>query len=186
MHPKTAEQAEQDVERLFHASYRVLRAYAGRFTLCEAAGDDIVQDAFLRLFRLALSARWPDNPRGWLVRVVRNLAIDYLRANRFEGSAPASGLIDDTGGPADAERVFLENERRRHMRLALAKLPPQERACVLLRAQGQRYREISERLGISINSVGPTLAHAFSKLQRCHEDDEIHARTATSQRRGPA
>src|SRR5688572_22034536 len=44
-----------------------------------AGPEDVVQDAFLKLFA---QRRWPDDPAAWLFRVVRNAALDAAKADR--------------------------------------------------------------------------------------------------------
>jgi len=62
------------VERLLEDHRRGLVLFARQWS--GAAAEDIVQDAFLKL----LSATpFPDSPKAWLYRVVRNGAIDYRR-----------------------------------------------------------------------------------------------------------
>jgi RNA polymerase sigma-70 factor (ECF subfamily) len=48
-------------------------------------------------------------------------------------------------------------------------LPEQDRRCLFLRAEGLRYREIAEALGISLGSVANSLERAIGKLSRARE-----------------
>jgi len=54
---------------------------------------------------------------------------------------------------------------RERLRQAVAKLTPQQRECLRLRASGLRYREIAEVLGIGISSVGELVQRATARLR---------------------
>jgi RNA polymerase sigma-70 factor, ECF subfamily len=62
------------------------------------------------------------------------------------------------------ERMILEKEKFRQLEKAIRELTEFERECLLLRAEGLRYREISEVLGISTSTVGETVSRAIKKL----------------------
>ncbi len=48
-------------------------------------------------------------------------------------------------------------------------LPEQDRACLALRAEGIRYREIAEILGVSLGTVALSLERSLAKLSRVQE-----------------
>jgi len=48
---------------------------------------------------------------------------------------------------------------------AFARLTPKQRQCVLLRAEGFRYREIAEVLGISVQRVGELMQRSIALLE---------------------
>jgi len=45
-------------------------------------------------------------------------------------------------------------------------LPEQDQSCLCMRAEGLRYREIAEALGISLGSVAASLARSLERLGR--------------------
>jgi RNA polymerase sigma-70 factor (ECF subfamily) len=59
---------------------------------------------------------------------------------------------------------MLEKEKFGRLEKAIRQLPELERECLLLRAGGLRYREISDVLGISKSTVADTVARAIKKL----------------------
>ena len=56
-------------------------------------------------------------------------------------------------------------ERRSRLRTEIERLSVQQRACLELRAQGLRYREIGEIIGISTSAVGEFLRRAIERLR---------------------
>jgi len=155
---------EENITELFQATYDRLFRYVARITGDVEQAKDIVQETFLRLYLLLRQGKSVENLAGWLFCTGRNLAIDYLRQQRAEffDEWPAEDIVIS---PLNQEEDLLERERNRAVRLTLATLPPRERACLELRARGLAYKEIAQVLGISVNSVGPTLAHGLRKLR---------------------
>jgi RNA polymerase sigma-70 factor, ECF subfamily len=62
------------------------------------------------------------------------------------------------------ERALLEKEKFGRLGKAIRQLAEAERECLLLRAEGLRYREIGEVLGIPTSTVADTVARAIKKL----------------------
>jgi RNA polymerase sigma-70 factor, ECF subfamily len=114
-----------------------------------ATAEDVTQDAAERAFRHIATFRG-DNARAWLLRIVRNQAMETLAKTR-----PASALDDewpDAAPLADAALVRAEGESTLHA--ALAALPPPLRECLVLRELEEcSYRDIAEIVGIPIGTV---------------------------------
>ena|ERR1700694_1591415 len=130
--------------------------------------DDIVQDAFLRFFGFLESGGKVQNPRSWVFRVGHNLALNLQKRERR--------LISDNGEPGNSticrpcafspspEEVYIRNEQHQRLKNALFQLTHHQQACLQLRAEGLRYREIGEVLGITVSAVSETLKRAFVRL----------------------
>ena len=132
----------------------------------QVAGE-ITQDSFLRLYRHLRSKGSNDNLRGWVFRVAHNLAMNELKRTPITESAPPDSEIDPG---VDPEEALLRKERVRQLKTAIQMLPRRQQQCLHLRAQGLRYREISQVLGIGISSVAESVQRALTALARtCHE-----------------
>jgi RNA polymerase sigma-70 factor (ECF subfamily) len=110
-----------------------------------------------------------ENIRGWLFRVAHNQARN--RQNRYDRnfSAPGDNEMNAAVDEATPERVVLEKEKFRELGKAIRLLSASERECLLLRASGLRYREISEVLGIATSTVSDTVDRAVKKLaEKCN------------------
>jgi RNA polymerase sigma-70 factor, ECF subfamily len=59
----------------------------------------------------------------------------------------------------------LGKERDRQLRQAMTKLSDAQRACLVLRAQGLKYREIAEALELSISTVGENIQRGLERLK---------------------
>lgn len=150
--------------RLLYRRYeRRLLAFLIPYVGDPGLAEDLVQEAFLRVFR----GRAAYEPRGafrtWLFAIARNLALDHLRRRR--GSPEAAPLpqeegvagTDPSGMPdpvPDALAVLGGRDAAAALRAALLDLPEADRAVILLsRIEGLRYREIAEILGSTEGAV---------------------------------
>lgn len=144
--------------------YRYLLVFCGS----HAEAEDLAQEAFLRLYSDLLRGRSVDSIPAWIFRVAHNLAIDLQRRRQVENAA---GCIQGALAQKQAadcatsiESNVLEREKLLLVRAAMEKLTPQERQCLELRAEGLRYREIAEILGIAIPTVQTFLSRAVKKM----------------------
>jgi RNA polymerase sigma factor (sigma-70 family) len=152
--------------RLFSESHRALRRYVRRLVTSPAAADDIVQEAFLRTYEHGARAR---TPRALLFSAARNLAVDARRRARVAktdslGDLDASGVVPTSDSP---ETVALADEESRLLREAVERLAPQCRAVFVLRVfHACSYKEIGERLGISVKTVEKHVANGLRETHR--------------------
>lgn len=127
----------------------------GRRTVAE----EIVQESFLRLQPL-----WSEveNPRGWIYRTVRNLALNHLRDRR-----PEAELNEETATVEEsvAPELLARNEAVGMVRLLLAEMSEEDRNLVRLKYHDDlKYQEISQRTGLSVSNVGYRLHHVLKGL----------------------
>jgi RNA polymerase sigma-70 factor (ECF subfamily) len=141
--------------RLFSESHRALRRYVRRLVTSPAAADDIVQEAFLRTYEHGARAR---TPRALLFSAARVARTDSL------GDLDASGVVPTSDSP---ETVALADEETRLLRQAVERLTPQCRAVFVLRVfHACSYKEIGERLGISVKTVEKHVANGLRETHR--------------------
>ena len=166
---------EQEVIRAYESLRRPVRLYLAAVLDDASEAEDICQEAFLRLFVYCSDRGMvaPERMRSWVFRVGHNLAIDRIRARKFrrepDGDNPLPALLDLPDASRTPEEVLLERERFEAIQKGLVRLSSQERHCLYLRAEGFRYREIAEVLGITNSSVAEFLRRALRKLMRDHD-----------------
>jgi RNA polymerase sigma-70 factor (ECF subfamily) len=155
------------------ALYRELRKPLLRYLIClglsTEEAQDTVQDAFLSLHRHLTSGASQENIRSWVFRVAHNQARNRQSSYHRRFGEPLDVEIDVVLDQATPEQVVLEKEKFRQLGKAIRQLTESERECLLLRAEGLRYREIGDVLGISTSTVGETVSRAIKKLaEKCH------------------
>jgi RNA polymerase sigma-70 factor (ECF subfamily) len=145
-----------------------LHAYLCSLGVSSDQAEDVIQEAFLRLVRFRFARSMQDNLRAWVFRVAHNLSMDVHRFHRGwshnneEYSRTITRHRADPG-PTPEQRVIL-HERRRQFENAFAQLTPKQRECVLLRAEGFKYREIATTLGVSVQRVGELMQRSIVLL----------------------
>jgi RNA polymerase sigma-70 factor, ECF subfamily len=152
--------------------YRELRKPLLRYLAClglsRDEAQDVVQDAFLGLHRHLASAGNSDagreNIRSWIFRVAHNQARNRQKSYDRRFRAPLDTRMDTASHEATPERAMLQKEKFGRLGKAIRQLAEAERECLLLRAEGLRYREIGEVLGIPTSTVADTVARAIKKL----------------------
>ncbi|WP_225998171.1 sigma-70 family RNA polymerase sigma factor [Myceligenerans pegani] len=142
-----------DTQRIAVAS-REDRAYllavAHRIVGDAAEAEDVVQDAFARL--TVQDVGKIRDLRGWLVVVVRRLALDRIGSAHGRLSEPRDPAAADLDAAADtpdpADRVTLDDEIRRALSVVLDRLTPGERAVFLLHdVFGIPFGTVAEMVG---------------------------------------
>ena len=125
--------------------------------------DDALQEAYVKAFRSLPRFRGRSAPATWLYRIVYNACLDELRRLQAHPVTPldAGGEASDAGDLAEAV------VGRRTLAEALAALPPEQRAAVLLvDADGFDYRAAAEVLGVQVGTVASRLSRARATLRR--------------------
>ena len=131
--------------------------------------EEIVQDVFLLLYRHLRIGRSRSNLRGWVFRVAHNLALKQRESSRrqLESVAGSGDLAKRRCDPApDPEEQMVRSERRKRLLAVLRALPEQDQACLYLRAEGLRYREIAAVLDMSLGSISISLTRSLARLHR--------------------
>lgn len=171
--PGTVESLKKttEVESLVVALFEQFRTGLVRYTLSLGLsvqdGEEITQEVFLALFQHLQLGKCRRNLRGWIFRVAHNLALKRRYAKqRLHGETArerivAEGQLDSSPNP---EEQVLSAQRQTRLLAALNTLPEQDRACLRLRAEGLRYREIARVLGISLGSVSVSLTRSLARL----------------------
>jgi RNA polymerase sigma-70 factor (ECF subfamily) len=155
-----------------HALYH----FALHMTHNESTAEDLVQDTYLRAYRFFDHFEPGTNIRAWLFRILRNIFInEYRRLKREPGrvewsqveGAGEKALISAHGGPRTPEADLVDSSIDPLIRKALADLPSEYRAVVLLNfAADLSYKEIAATLDIPMGTVMSRIHRGRRILQR--------------------
>ncbi|HTP18020.1 MAG TPA: sigma-70 family RNA polymerase sigma factor [Solirubrobacteraceae bacterium] len=146
-------------------------AFSLAYRMCgrRAAAEDVVQEAFLSLWR---SGTGYDPRRGsvrsWVLSVVHNRAVDAMRrtGSKAGRDVPDEGIADRLSAP---ERTEIEVERRdeaRRVRTALDELPPDQRKVIeLAYFGGFTHTQIAEMLDLPPGTVKGRMRLGLTKMR---------------------
>src|SRR5947209_6673235 len=146
------------------SAYNLARWLAGN----DHDAQDVAQEASLRAFKYFGSFRG-NNPRAWLLSIVRNSFYTWLRKNRPpEKTVEMTDDILDIEDPSAAvEAVNPQFADADSVHRSIAELPLEFREIVILREmEGFSYKEIAELAEVPIGTVMSRLARARKLLQR--------------------
>ena len=147
---------ERLTAKVFAQAYHMLRN--------RADAEDVTQEAFVRLWRIA--PEWKQDQAQvttWLYRVVANLCTDRLRKMRM-------AALDEAPEPADpnpsAGRTLQEQTRVDALYRALDDLPDRQRQAVSMRhLDGLANPEIAGEMQLSVEAVESLIARGKQKLK---------------------
>jgi RNA polymerase sigma-70 factor (sigma-E family) len=150
---------------LFRTRYAALVQVAKLLVDDTGTAEEVVQEAFVRLYSGWRRLRDPGRADAYLRSTVWNLARDRLRRRRTVRRHEAGAIrIVAAHNPGPAE-ILLEDERRRAVSEALDRLPGRQRECLVLRYWADLSdREVASTLGISTGSVKRHVHRAMARL----------------------
>jgi RNA polymerase sigma-70 factor (ECF subfamily) len=168
--------AEAEVLALFDECGAPLVRYVGSFGVSAHDTEDVVQDVFLSLFRHVQLGKPRTNLRGWLFRVAHNLALRQRMRTKKRQANETAGVADIAAAPpadyamgGNPEEQLATQQRQERLLAVFRALPERDRRCLVLRAEGLRYREIAAALGISLGAVAKSLARSMTRMVNADE-----------------
>ena len=170
-HTALAQVYERTHMHLFGVAVRMLRH--------EAAAEDVLQEAFVSIWKSAGSYRTVVNgqtlqPMTWLIAIVRNKALDALRA---QGRRRETRMGDDTAEVADATSgsaapsamdMLSSATAAMHIEVCMSTLDSGHRQSLALAYyQGLSHSEVAAQLGAPLGSVKAWIRRGLAKLKAC-------------------
>jgi RNA polymerase sigma-70 factor (ECF subfamily) len=147
---------------------------AYRIANSEEAAEDLCQDAFFRLYEKDMDFPSLDDAKYWLIRVVKNAALNYAKRKERERKAYQKAFREDTRVQETGEAVVLKKEMRAEIQEALNQLPENLRVVLVLKEYAElNYKEIGRALGISEGNVKVRVFRARERLANMFESGNI-------------
>jgi len=154
-------------EALVVASYEryrdELQGYLVKVTQDPEAAEDLVQEAFLKLFVEVRDRQAPDNVRAWLYRVASNAAVS--RGRRLRTATVFEDRVPCPEPQEEPEAACLRKERSRSVERLLAGVGPDERRALLMAADGVDGVVIARAIGRSHVATRTLLHRARTRLR---------------------
>ena len=153
-------------DAIFRRWYGPLVGVADRMLRDTGAAEELAQDVLLELWRRRTTLDAGEEPGPYLIRAVRNRALNRLRHARVAARAAPMLAVDETAPGSGPAAEAIESELAVAIGAAVAALPPGCRRVFLLsRADGLRYSDIAARLGISPKTVEAQMGRALRLLR---------------------
>jgi RNA polymerase sigma-70 factor (ECF subfamily) len=149
---------ERHQRQIYHLCYRFVNNHED--------ASDLAQDVFVRAFKGLRRFRGNSALGTWLYRVGVNTCLNKVSLKR----PPLESIEGTQHVDARAESPFdrvAQDERAAMLRRAVRRLPPKQRAVLVLRVyQDLPHGEIAEILGSSVGAVKANFFHALASLRR--------------------
>jgi RNA polymerase sigma-70 factor (ECF subfamily) len=160
----------EDFRRLYETVFPVLFKVASHITRDDESAEDLCQGAFIKLYEKNMSFPSMDEAKYWLIRVVKNAALNYVKHRSREQKAFQKAFHEDTAQgrdrPISGEEELIKQESRQEVQEALAKLPKNLRMVLILKEYGElNYKDIGRSLGISEGNVKVRVFRARERLK---------------------
>ena len=148
------------------------RIYAVALRMCGNREDaqDCMQESMIRIYRALSSFKGQSSFSTWIYRITMNTCLDELRRRKARRSTSLDTLLDSGWSPTDEtdtpERHAIQSEQRRTLERAIAELPEDMRAAVVLRdVQGLAYDEIASALNVNVGTVKSRISRGRERLR---------------------
>ncbi|MEN8202935.1 MAG: RNA polymerase sigma-70 factor [Bacteroidota bacterium] len=160
-------------ERLFHQYYPGLCGYAESLLGKPKVAEEVVQDVFYNIWKNRDSLRINRSLQSYLYRSAYNNSMMYLRKMRREYFLEDGNLPEVKMDSPDPSQVLQLNEVNELVARTLEGLPERTREIFRLnRQEGLKYRDIADRLCISVKTVEAHMGKALKALRNTIEKYE--------------
>lgn len=161
------------LEYFFRECTDVLYYRALGFVKDNLAAEDIVQEVFIRFWQLRKNLKITDSVPGYLCKAVDHRCHNYLEhlkvKHRYEESQRWEEMVEEV--PEDEDELNIMRER---LKVFVDSLPEKCREIFVLACiEGLKYREVAERLDVSVNTVKTQLKSAYSKLRTEFNENDL-------------
>ena len=155
------------VGRLYDRYGRLAYSLALKILNDRGGAEDVVQDAFVSLWRGARSFdQSRGNLRAWLLTIVHNRAIDQVRGKARVRPVADLQALERTAQVPDAWEALALDLERKQIKEAFARLPEaQRRTLELAYFGGYTHAEIARRMDVPLGTVKGRMRMGLEKLR---------------------
>src|SRR6201996_8449744 len=174
MKPVLEMSATDTIDRLLVAMRPRLHRYCARMVGSVIDGEDVLQDALIKVVEAVASAGPIGNPEGWLFRIAHNTALDFLRRRNRQELLRSGEEVEMIADPADfvADHEIARASLRTFMRLPVA----QRSSVILMDVLGCSLQEVGEVMDFSLPAVKAALHRGRTRLRELADEPDDQPR----------
>ena len=152
---------------LFKVAFRVVND--------QEVAEDLVHDSYIKANEKEMVFPTMNDATYWLIRVVKNAALNYVKRKGREQKAYQKVLYEDHRVQTSGETELLRDETIEKAKVALAQLPENLREVLILREYADmNYKEIGKTLGITEGNVKVRVFRAREQLSKLIGEDDVY------------
>lgn len=164
-----------DFKKIYNATMSLLFKVAYRVVNDQEVAEDLVHDSYIKANEKAIVFPSMNDATFWLIRVVKNAALNYVKRKGREQKAYQRALYEDHRVQTSGETDILREETIVKAQEALAKLPDNLREVLILREYADmNYKEIGKTLGITEGNVKVRVFRAREQLAKLIGEDDVY------------
>jgi RNA polymerase sigma-70 factor, ECF subfamily len=156
---------EKAFEALFRRYYSHLCLYATQILKNPSAAEEIVQELFVRFWEKKEETKIETSLKNYLFRAVKNHCLNYIKHNQIKREYSQKFLNENEPFSTEYD-IESQTELFRKIEESISALPEKRQKIFRLsRQEGLKYREIAEKMNISIKTVETQMGLAIKTLR---------------------
>lgn len=150
---------DETMEMLFKISFKIVND--------QDAAEDMAHDSLIKANEKELTFPTINDAKFWLIRVVKNASLNYVKRKTRERKAYEKALYEDRRVYNSGETELMQSETVKITQEALDKLPPKlKEVLVLAEYADMNYKDIGKVLGITEGNVKVRIFRARAQLEK--------------------
>ncbi|AHW59521.1 RNA polymerase sigma-70 factor, ECF subfamily [Draconibacterium orientale] len=155
---------EKAFEKLFKLYYGYLCNFATKIIADDVAAEEIVQEFFVKFWERRADLSVESSLKNYLFRSVKNLCLNYIKHNNIKLQHAQKVIAESE--TSNFNNDYIEVDLAADIAKSIEELPKKRREIFRLsREEGLKYREIAEKLNISIKTVEAQMSLAIKSLR---------------------
>jgi RNA polymerase sigma-70 factor (ECF subfamily) len=157
---------QQAFKKLYSYFYKRLFHFALSMVKIKEAAEEIIEDVFIRIWQQRTTLPAILNLKVYLYTAVKNTSLNYLSKKARESiTEPFDHIHIEFSESASPEQLMITAEMFNRIRQSVEALPPRcKMVFKLIREDGLKYKEVSQILNISVNTIDAQMAIAVSRI----------------------
>jgi RNA polymerase sigma-70 factor (family 1) len=154
-------------KKIYYHFYKKLYLFSLALVKTKEAAEEITEDVFIRIWQKKGQISAINNLRVYLYIATKNTALSYLSKKAKDNlTEPFDNInIDLHKSTLTPEELMITAEMYRKIQLQVEALPPRCKMIFkLIREDGLKYKEVSDILNISVNTIDVQMAIAVKKI----------------------
>ena len=153
-------------ESIFHSYYKELVLYAVRFVELQEEAEEIVQNLFVEIWNKRKELNVHTSLRAYLFGSVRNTSLNYIKHKKVEYKYREYNDFHIKNENYTEKDILVEEELSSRIENAIEKLPPERKKIFIMsRFEQLKYKEIAQKLNVSIKTVENQMGRALKFLK---------------------
>lgn len=160
--------------QLYALFYKRLYHFALALVKIRESAEEIVEDVFVRIWQQREKLQGIKNLRVYLYTATKNASLNYLSQKARQSiTEPFDNIhVELNNSSISPEQILISAEIHKKIIDAVEALPPRCKMIFkLVREDGLKYKEISEILNISVNTIDAQMAIAVKRITGAIESD---------------